>query len=307
MTGHEPVHHRGHETDRRTYIRNAVTVGGIPVIGSLGGCLADLPANDQTPTDDDGGSEPASPDLQTGTTIGMVFTAFGGQTSRSDVYPDEPGGGRLLTVVSLDPGKEVTIRWRETVERKVTPSETQDGGVGTPTPTPETEIVERTGDLTATGLAEVHEPLLPMSWETGSETTPTSAMWLSQEAYRELRDTRQTAWSRDVLTRISWVGKEVQERIHEGVEEVDEVYLEAESNFVEFDLSVDGQRTSVQAIKAHDSFGNEYIILATESNPLVLKFTYDAISVGFSGFDTALWSVIKAVFSGYQVLTLGGV
>jgi hypothetical protein len=44
------------------------------------------------------------------------------------------------------------------------------------------------------------------------------------------------------------------ERIHNAVENVDEVVLEAEADSVDFELTVDTQPTTVQAIKAHDSF-----------------------------------------------------
>jgi len=290
---------------RRKFLRRAAVLGSVSTVGSLAGCLDDI--SDVGGGDTDDGGEPAGAvgDLQADMDIGMVFTALGGQSFRSEVDPDEPGGGRLITVEAVEPGEQVTATWRETVERETTPEE-PDGGVGEPTPTPVVEVVERTGTITASGLAGAHESLLPMFWEPGQTTTDTSAMWLSREAFRELRETRQTAWSPDVLTRISWVGKEVQERIHSAVEQVDEeeVYLEAETDFVDFELTVDGQPTTVQAIEAHDSFGNEYVVLANEANPLVVKFTYNAVSVGATGLDTGLWALIKAVFSGYQVVSV---
>lgn len=306
---------------RRTFLRRTAAVCGVAVVGGLAGCLDDGTAFDPNGTDtreptDDGEPTTAGQstdddepngdalDLRAGMEIGTVFTVAGGQPTRSSVDPDEPGGGRLTTVDAVESGKEVTVSWRQTVERKVTPSATPDPGVGTPTPTPETEIVEESGTITATGLATAHEPFLPMYWEPGETTTETSAMWLSREAYRELEETRETAWSADVLTRVSWVGKSAQERIRDGVKEVDDVTLAAEATYVDFELSVGGRSTTVRAIEAHDSFGNEYVILANAANPLVVKFTYDAVSVGFTGFDTALWSLIKAVFSGYQVLAI---
>lgn len=290
---------------RRTFLRHTAVLGGVSAVGGLAGCLDHV--SDVGDGDTDGGGEPAGDvgDLQADMDIGMVFTALGGQSFQSEVDPDEPGGGRLITVEAVDPGEQVTASWRETVERETTPEE-PDGGVGEPTPTPAVEVVERTGTITASGLADAHESLLPMFWEPGQTTTDTSAMWLSREAFRELRETRRTAWSPDVLTRISWVGKEVQERIHGAVEQVDEddVYLEAEADFVDFELAVDGQPTTVEAIEAHDTFGNEYVVVANEANPLVVKFTYNAVSVGATGFDTGLWSLIKAVFSGYQVVSV---
>lgn len=295
--------------DRRSFLRRAAALGTVATVGGLAGCLDDVPAVDPgDPTDTDDGDGPAAgaPDLRAGMEIGVAFTALGGQLGRSKVDPDEPGGGRLVTVEAVEPGEQVTLAWRQTVEREITPSETPDVGVGEETPTPEVEVVEQTGTITATGLAAAHEAFLPMYWDPGETTTETSAMWLSREAFRELRETRRTAWSRDVLTRISWVGEEVRERIHDGVGEVEEVYLEAESDFVEFELAVNGRTTTVRAIRAHDSFGNEYVILEDEENPLVVEFTYNAVSVGLTGFDTGLWTLIKSVFSGYRIVEVDG-
>lgn len=286
--------------NRRAFLRQATVLGGVTAIGGLAGCLDDVGTSDS-----DGSGEPATDAaLHSGMEIGVGFTGFGGLAAPSEVDPDEPGGGRLVTVDATEPGEEVTISWRQTVEQEVTPSEPPTVGVGEDTPTPEVEIVEETGTIIADGLADAHATFFPMFWEPGELTTDTSAIWLSQEAFQELKETRQTAWSADVLTRISWVGKEVQDRIHGAVEDADEVLLEATADFVEFELTADGQTTSVQSLKAHDSFGNEYIILANEANPLVVKFTYDAVSVGATGIDTGLWSLIKAVFSGYQVVSI---
>lgn len=286
--------------DRRTFLRRIGALGGVAAVSGLAGCFDGVHVADT----DDPAADPG--ELRPGMETGMVFTGFGGTAVRSEVDPDQPGGGRLIAVDTVDPGRQVTFDWREAVEREITPTGTPQTGVGTSTPTPEVEVVERTGTITASGLAGAHESLLPMFWESGETTTETSAMWLTREAFRELAETRRTAWSPDVLTRISWVGKAAQERIHSAVEEVDEeeVYLEAEAEFVEFELAVDGQDASVRAIRAHDSFGNEYVILANEENPLVVKFTYDAVSVGLTGFDSALWSLIKAVYSGYRVLSI---
>lgn len=290
--------------DRRSFLRHTVGLGGISAFGGLAGCVGDSLGPDLV--GGNGDDEPPADvlDLRAGIEIGMGFTGFGGLAAPSEVDPDEPGGGRLITVDAVELGEEVTISWRQTVEREIPPEESPTVGVGEETPTPKVEIIEETGTITAVGLADAHATFLPMFWDPGAMTTETSAIWLSHEAFQELEETRQTDWSADVLTRITWVGKEAQERIHSAAEKVDDVTLEAESDFVEFELTAGGQTTTVEAIKAHDSFGNEYIIVANEANPLVVKFTYNAVSVGVTGFDTGLWSLIKAVFSGYQVVSI---
>lgn len=60
----------------------------------------------------------------------------------------------------------------------------------------------------------------------------------------------------------------------------------------------------MQVIDAYDTFGNAYEILANAENPLVVKFIYDAVSTGFAGIDAGVWTLIKSVFSGYQIASI---
>lgn len=305
-TGDSVQGHRDcNEASRRTFLRRGIGFGAGALVGSLAGCAGGGDAIGDI-ADDTAGQTAAESDLalRPGLEIGLGSTTLAGLAGPSTVDPDEPGGGQSVTVDAATPGEEVTLSWRRTIERELTPDVTETAGVGEDTPTPETEVVEQSGTITATGLDDAHRPLLPMYWDPGERTTETSAIWLSREAFIELRDTRETGWSEDVLTRISRLSEEAIEQIEEGVQEVDEVTLQAESEFVEMDLLVNGDEQRVQAIAAFDSFGNAYRILDNESNPLILKFTYDAVSTGFAGIDAGLWSLIKTVFSGYQVVSL---
>lgn len=135
------------------------------------------------------------------------------------------------------------------MENEITPTETPTNeGVGETTPTPDVRIEEETGTITASGLADAHALFLPMYWQPGTIETDTSAIWLSKEAFQELMGTRQTAWSRDVLTRMFRMGVEriseidsgVAEQIRNGAAEVDDVLLHAESDFGDVDLTING-------------------------------------------------------------------
>lgn len=292
--------------NRRTFIRRSAGLGAVLVMGSLGGCARGGEAIGDVADDADGGGSPSNADLalQQGMKIGLGSTAFVGLAGPTEINPDEPGGGRLVSIEDANPGEEISLSWRQTVEREITPETPYTAGVGESTPTPEVEIVEEEGTITATGLDDAHKPYLPMYWSEGPVTTESSAIWLSREAFDELKSTRQTAWSRDVLTRISRLSEEAVQQIREGANEVDEVNLNAEEDFDELELMVDGQTTTLTTIEAYDTFGNAYQILDNQQNPLILKFTYDAVSTGFAGIDAGLWSVIKTVFSGYQVVTI---
>lgn len=294
------------QTNRRTFIRRTAGLGALSATGSFGGCARGGETIGDVVDDGDRGGSRSSDDLglQPGMQIGLGSTAFVGLAGPSKIDPDEPGGGRLITIEDVAPGGEVTLTWRQTVEREITPETPNTAGVGEPTATPEIEIIEEDGAITATGLDNAHTPYLPMYWPARSVTTETSAIWLSREAFDQLKSTRRTAWSRDVLTRISRLNEAAVQQIREGATEVGEVHLNAEDDFDELELTVDGQTTTMTTIEAYDTFGNGYQILDNEQNPLILEFTYDAVSTGFAGIDAGLWSLIKTVFSGYQVATI---
>ena len=244
------------------------------------------------------------PTIKPGITIGLVNTTGFGLVSRGDVDPDVPGGGTLITLDAIDPGQAITVSWRRTIEREIEPQPPiQVAGVGTPTPTPSTEQVSETGTIVSTGLTSAHEVFLPLYWQPGTHRTETSLIWLSREAFTELMETRRTRWSPDVVTRFAQLPLSMVQEIEEKVDE-EAFYLKAEQDFVSYALLVNGENVEVEAIKAYDDFGNEYIIVADESNPLIVKFTFNAVSTGVIGIDAAVWTLIKATFSGYRILEI---
>jgi hypothetical protein len=260
-------------------------------------CTETLPLNRPAPA-------PAAtvPALSPGMEIGLVSTTLVGQFARGSVNADEPGGGMLVTVQEVTPGRSVTIGWRRTEAREVAGAATPVVGVGTPAPTPQRENVSVARTIRATGLADAHDAYLPLYWqEPGARATETSLLWLSQDAFRELKTTRRTRWTPDIMTRLSLLPLVVLRQLEEEAADR-EIYLEAGENFVSYDLLLNGQRTAVQAIKAYDSFGNEYLILDNEGNPLILRFTFNVMTTGAIGIDAGVWLLIKSVYSGYQVV-----
>jgi hypothetical protein len=251
-------------------------------------------------------SESPPPDLALapGMQIGLVATTIGGLAPRTSVNSNELGGGMLVTVQTVQSGESVTVNWQQAVERELPVSPEPERGIGTPEPTPATEIVVEEGTITASGLDSAHAALLPLYWSLSeADTTETSLMWLSQEAFEELERTRQTRWSADVLTMFTHLPVWAIEQLTEETAGR-EIYLTAEPDFVDFAMNVDGQRVQFQAIQAFDDFGNEYIILDDAKNPLIVKFRFNAVSTGTVGIDAGIWTLIKAVFSGYQVVEI---
>jgi hypothetical protein len=245
--------------------------------------------------------------LAPGMQIGVVRTTVGGLTVGNQVDPGQAGGGMLITVQDVQPRQAVTVRWQRTVERVVPPDgPTPVVGVGTPEPTPVMEAITQEGRITGGGLDDAHAALLPIYWpQVETEATETSLMWLSAEAFGELKETRQTGWSADVLTRISNLPRWALDEIDEAAAERD-ILLTAEPEFVEFEVTVNGDPRTVQAIEAFDDFGNRYLILDDAENPLILKFTFNVVSTGAIGIDVGIWTLIKALFSGYQVVEIQG-
>jgi hypothetical protein len=243
--------------------------------------------------------------LAPGMQIGVVTTTVGGLVPRMGVDPSKPGGGMLVTVQTVEPGESITIGWQQASEHELTPAgPTPVTGVGTPEPTPVTEIVIEEGTIASSGLDSAHAALLPLYWPLAEENvTDTSLMWLSREAFEELKGTRQTRWDADALTMFATLPMWAVEQIDEATAER-ELYLTAESEFVDFDTSVDGRRVRFQAIHAFDDFGNEYIVLDDAENPMIVKFKFNAVSTGAIGIDAGIWTLIKAVFSGYQVVEI---
>ena len=250
-------------------------------------------------------SPPPDLTLAPGMQIGLVATTIGGLAPRTSVAPDELGGGMLVTVQTVQPGESVTITWQQAVERELPTTDSEPAvGIGTPEPTPVTEIIIEEGTITASGLDSAHAALLPLYWPLSeADTTDTSLMWLSQEAFEELKHTQRTRWSADVLTRFTHLPAWVIEQLNEETAER-ELYLTAESDLVDFEITVNEQRVQFQAIQAFDDFGNEYIILDNAENPLIVKFKFNAVSTGAVGIDAGIWTLIKAVFSGYQVVEI---
>jgi hypothetical protein len=252
-------------------------------------------------------SESSSPNLALapGMQIGLVTTTVGGLALQTSVNSNEPGGGMLVTVQTVQPGESVTVSWRQAIERELPPVDPKPVvGIGTPEPTPATEIVIEEGTITASGLDSAHAALLPLYWPLSeTNTTETSLMWLSQEAFEELKRTQQTRWSADVLTKFTHLPVWAIEQLSEETAER-ELYLAAEPDFVDLDMTINEQQVKFQAIQAFDDFGNEYIILDDAENPLIVKFRFNAVSTGAIGIDTGIWTLIKAIFSGYQVVEI---
>lgn len=89
--------------------------------------------------------------LREGLEIGLRSTTLAGLAGPSEVDPDEPGSGRLVSIESVTPGQEVTLTWRQTLERDLTPEATETVGVSEDSPTPRPRSSNSPGGSRRTG------------------------------------------------------------------------------------------------------------------------------------------------------------
>ena len=121
----EPYHRRG-------FLRRVVGAGGVTMAGSLAGCARGGDAIDDLGGSNGGDGSVASPaaELRTGLEIGLGPTALVGLAGPTEIDPDEPGGGRLVTVETVEPGNEVTVSWRRNRRTRAYPRDTHHGRRG---------------------------------------------------------------------------------------------------------------------------------------------------------------------------------
>jgi hypothetical protein len=129
--------------------------------------------------------------------------------------------------------------------------------------------------LNADGLKESYIVSPPYYWPDGAAESETSLIWLSTEGFKEMREDIETVTEVDfrAFERQEWY----QLKWDLWGADIDVPTLRANREPVFFTLQVNGQPTQVQTIHARDSMGNEYLILDSYENPLIMKFWFDPL------------------------------
>lgn len=174
-----------------------------------------------------------------------------------------------------------------------------------------TTIVE-SGRLETDALADTSAIYLPLFWmdgETGGQGS--GLFWLSQKHYKELIETRKTNINLGLFDdSVSYaVGltdqvKNLVERLRgskEAPEEKSVLEVEANINWAEYTLLVDGEPTAVRAIRAQNAFAR-YTILANEENPLILEIMVSPATRGSLNLFTR--EALGQAFWGYEVVSI---
>jgi len=205
-----------------------------------------------------------------------------------------------------------SVKARELYERQLEENPQGIGeGVKAP-PIPQMEDVTVSGTVMNINLKTPHSTYLPVYWGAGLNDlmNEKSGIWLTEDAFNELVRTRRTILNLGVFdSDANQAAKNVSElktaldKLRKQADEdgkfKDLTLLEAESDFVDYVLKINGRRVTVSAIKAKNWFG-EVIVLNNPQNPLILKVTMNPISSSASDALGGSFSFVDK-FYGYEI------
>lgn len=232
-------------------------------------------------------------------------------------------GVRTVTVTRFAPMHGAAFEWALTTTRETTASKKlradyeaelkrNPRGIGESGPTPPTlatEKVTATGTVLGLGLAAPHTAFLPTYWPEGRYDAlgEKTGIWLSEDAFQELVRTRRTILNLGLFDEsLNQAVKNVgelktaisnlrQQAAEEGARK-DLTELEADGEFIEWPIDINGERRMVSAIRAKNWFG-EVIVLNSRQNPLILKVTLNPVT---AGVEAANGGAVDKLF-GYEV------
>ncbi len=186
---------------------------------------------------------------------------------------------------------------------------------------PELQYEEKvvSGSIASNSMAQADTLMLPEAWSEGDGGVSTSSLiWLSRSHYEELVNTRTTTVSlglfdeslmrvEDATGKIASVFGDLASLVApligtEPAQENEEandslVALQADPEWGQYTLRVDGVKTTVRVIEAKNAFAS-YKVLANPDNPLILEIqltplsrgnlellSKDGLSEGFGGYE----------------------
>ncbi len=235
-------------------------------------------------------------------------------------------GQRVITIQGYQPQRSADIRWSAEVERETEASKKarevyekdlreHPRAVGEVTPTPPVAVIEKivaSGTVSEIDLRDSHKLFPPAYWP--EQIFPLhhekGALWLSSDAFQELLKTRKTSLSfglfdetaAEALKRVRDLQDLVSRLQRQAVDEekrLDPFLLEADSDFVDWTIKVNGRPVQISAMRARNWFG-EVVILNNPQNPLILKLTINPLLAGADGANQG-WDRLKNLF-GYEVV-----
>lgn len=234
-------------------------------------------------------------------------------------------GVRTVTLKRFAPTNFAALDWTLTATRETDASKRRrlayeadlkanPRGIGDVIPPPPNVVNERvttSGTVLGINLRTTHSAYLPVYWTEDKEDLlgERSAIWLSDDAFQELVRTRRTILNLGLFDEsLNQAAKNVaglkdayatlREQADADGKFKDLTELNADDEFIEWRLSVNGEERTVSAIRAHNWFG-EVIVLNNRQNPMILKVTLNpqAALAAALGSDASL---VENLF-GYEV------
>lgn len=162
------------------------------------------------------------------------------------------------------------------------------------------------GTIIGSDLSQQNSLLLPEIWPEGEfVTNKNGVIFVSAKTYTSLLETKKAelklGLSENIISKLKLYSYQAEVGLNnlkalitdqENESQASPYLLEAENDFGEYKLKLDGKTTYVQTIITHNWFG-EFIILNNIENPLVLKVTPNPLATS-SNFNA------KALY-GYQI------
>ena len=242
-----------------------------------------------------------------GDTFEVRQTVFGFGAFLPDLLGTKDGV-RIVTITRFAPANFANFSWTVTTEKETKASldaraayerdlEQNPRGIGEKVavpPVPQMERVTASGTVMDVSLKTPHSAYLPAYWSPGLNNlmNEKSGIWLSEDAFMELVRTRHTILNLGVFdAEANQAAKNVvdlkttldrlRKQANEDSKFQDLTLLEAEPDFIEYPLEVNGRTVMVSAIKAKNWFG-EVIILNSPQNPMILKVTMNPLAASAS-------------------------
>lgn len=238
-----------------------------------------------------------------GDTFEVRQTVFGFGAFLPDLLGSKDGV-RMVTVTRFAPSNFANFSWNVTTEKETTASinarkayerdlDANPRGIGDKASIPPVPIMERvtaSGTVMDVSLKTPHSAYLPAYWSSGLNDlmNEKSGIWLSEDAFMELVRTRHTILNLGVFdSEANQAARNVadlksaldrlRKQANEDGKFKDLTLLEAEPDFIEYPLEVNGRTVTVSAIKAKNWFG-EVIVLNSAQNPMILKVTMNPLA-----------------------------
>jgi len=242
-----------------------------------------------------------------GDTFEVRQTVFGFGAFLPDLLGTKDGV-RMVTVTRFAPANFANFSWTVTSEKETEASMKarqayekdlleNPRGIGeqiATAPVPQMQSVTASGTVTDVSLKTPHSAYLPAYWSSGSNNlmNEKSGIWLSEDAFLELVRTRYTILNLGIfdseanqaarnITDLKAALDRLRKQANVDGKFKDLTLLEAEPDFIEFPLQVNGRTVTVSAIKAKNWFG-EIIVLNSAQNPMILKVTMNPLASGAS-------------------------